>query len=134
VEGVNSVDHKTDPASIQEMEALGWWFVAEVLPMDWRVRNLILALEASRRIDLDHTVIERLAAAAADFPSEAIQAAGLLVAGDHEGWGVYASREELIAIVSAAQQSGDAVAIERGRSLVNELLTRGYTEFRRLTL
>ena len=125
---MNSVDHKTDPASIQEMEALGWWFVAEVLPMDWRVRNLILALEASRRIDLDHTVIERLAAAAADFPSEAIQAAGLLVAGDHEGWGVYASREELIAIVSAAQQSGDACRYRARKESRQRAAREGYTE------
>jgi hypothetical protein len=131
---VENADHETGRSSIPEMEAFGWWFVSEPLPLEWRVSHLVQALAISRRIDLDHAVMERVAALAGDYPREASRVAELMVEGDHEGWGVYAWRENLRAIVSAIHQSGDTEAVERTRNLVNELLARGFPDFRRLIL
>jgi hypothetical protein len=115
-----------------EMEAFGWWFLSGKLPDEWALTNLIRALSVSRRVDLDKPVIDGVAALALDFPKEAITVAQIMISGDHQGWGVYAWREQLRGIVAAAHSSRDSAAQERARAVVNELVVRGYPDFREI--
>jgi hypothetical protein len=115
-----------------EMEAFGWWLLSDKIPGEWAIRNLHRALLLTSRVDLDHPVMERVAALSRDFPREAIEVAQLMIAGDHQGWGVYSWRGDLRTIVAAAHDSDNPNSREGARDVVNELVVRGYPEFREL--
>jgi hypothetical protein len=113
-----------------EAAAFGWWFTSAKLPDQWAVENLVRALRVSNRTELDHAVMGRLSELASRFPGPAVDCAALLIEGDHQGWGVYSWKADLARIIAAAHASGEPGPREKAETVVNELVVRGYPEFR----
>lgn len=121
---------KTAQASHKaEMAAFSRWFISGKLDKHWAIKQLLEALKIAGYAELDHILLERLAALAQEMPSETVQYLKILVEGQINGWKIYAWRDEVRTILATALQSPDPGARQAARELVNYLGGHGYFEF-----
>lgn len=119
-----SVHHK-------ELAAFGWWFVSNKFATDWAMTQLVDVLRVTGGgIDLDFSVMERLAELAPQDPATAVEAVRLIADADRNGWGLAGSLETVREILGAALGSPDATARGAATALVHHLGARGYRELR----
>jgi hypothetical protein len=115
-----------------ELAAFAWWFASAKFDNAWALNQLTEVLKLVGKVDVDHKVVERLAALAADMPRQAVQCLRLMVEGDTEGWRVHAWREHTRTILAAAIQNTDTQTRQVAVDLVHRLGACGYFEFRDL--
>jgi hypothetical protein len=125
---------KAQPGSHRkELAAFGWWFASAKFPDSWSLDQLVAALTLTRgKIELDYSVLERLAELAETHPMAAAESVRLIARADNEGWIVAGSRDEIKAILAAGLASKQPDAREAATALVHALGARGYRDFRRL--
>lgn len=115
----------------EELEAFGSWAYSKLFPPAWFLTELERVLRAVRDIDRDHTVIERLAELANDWPHETVRVAHLMVEFD-AGWGPSGWETELEKILGAALASANPEARKEALSLIDLLGRKGFLSFREL--
>jgi hypothetical protein len=113
-----------------ELSAFGSWFISDKFDITWSLQQLYHALQMVGETDPDHSVVEKLAKIAPQFPRESIQCLELLIKGDKNGWKVDLWRESARVVISAALQSSDAHTKTLAGNLVNFLMSRGRYDFR----
>jgi hypothetical protein len=115
----------------EELEAFGSWAYSKLFPAAWFLAELERVLRAVRDIDRDHTVMERLAELAKDWPHETVRVAHLMVEFD-AGWGPSGWEGELEQVLSAALASANPEARKEALSLIDLLGRKGFLSFREL--
>ncbi len=113
-----------------ELAGFGRWFVSGKFEDAWAVPQLKATLELSGKTDVDHLVVEHLAALSAQIPLAAVECLKLIVEADKEGWSILGWRQHARTILVSALYSGHRTAVELARALVNRLDARGFAEFR----
>lgn len=122
-----------EPGYRKELAAFGWWFVSARFGPEWEMEHLVEVLRATGgRIDLDFTVMKRLAELAPNHPAGAVEAVRLIADAGHDGWGLAGSIDTVRTILAAALAAPDAGARESATALVHHLGARGYRELRDL--
>lgn len=120
----------TSPAShAVELAAFSWWFASAKFDNAWALNQLTEVLKLVGKVDVDHKVVERLAALATEMPMQTVQCLRLMVEGDTEGWRVQAWRGPTRTILDVAIQSTDTQARQAAMDIVHRLGARGYFEF-----
>lgn len=114
---------------VQELSAFGWWFVSEKFDDSWAIAQLTEALRIVGQVDVDHIVMERLAALSPSLPSEVVQVLRLMVEGDREGWHVRLWRKQLRVAIAAVMKVDEKDARAEAVALVNRLAARGHLDF-----
>ena len=115
----------------EELEAFGSWAYSKLFPAAWFLAELERVLRAVRDIDRDHTVMERLAELANEWPHETVRVAHLMVEFD-AGWGPSGWESELEQVLSAALACGNPEARKEALSLIDLLGRKGFLSFREL--
>jgi hypothetical protein len=115
----------------EELEAFGSWAYSKLFPVAWFLAELERVLRAVRAIDRDHTVMERLAALASQWPHETVRVTHLMVECD-AGWGPSGWESELEQVLSAALTSENSEARKEALSLIDLLGRKGFLSFREL--
>jgi hypothetical protein len=77
-------------------------------------------------------VLRRLVGAAAIHQREAIDALGLMIRGDIEGWKVLGWEDEIIGVLSVVLAGDDSAAKSAAVDVIHELGARGHRKFRTL--
>ncbi len=113
-----------------ELAGFGRWFVSGKFDDEWAVPQLKATLELSGKTDVDHLVVEYLAALSAHMPLAAVECLDLIVEADKEGWSILGWRQHARTILVSALHSGDPTAVELARALINRFDARGFAEFR----
>ena len=122
-----------DPANHRsEMAAFGWSFVSEKFNDEWAMKQLAEALRIAQKTDVDHMVVQRLAALVQTIPLETVHCLELIVKGDLEGWSIYGWREHARTILAIAVQGGDREAAMAAENLIHYAGSAGHLEFRDL--
>ena len=119
-------------AHAEEMAAFGWWFPYEGLDEDWALEQLEASLTIASKVDIDHAVVERLAALAPPHPALTVRCFGLMIDGAEEDWQIRHWSSHAETVLTEALRSGDLEADRMARALINRLATRGFLDFKRL--
>ena len=114
----------------RELAAFGSWFRSGKFDDSWALEQLATALSAYPRTDLDHDVLERVAALSGDAPLIAVRCARQMCRGDVEGWHIPMWKGSVNQILANAINGADIEARDEGRSLISYLVSRGYIGFR----
>ena len=115
----------------EELEAFGSWAYSKLFPGAWFLAELERVLRAVRDLDRDHTVMERLAELANEWPHETVRVAHLIVEFD-VGWGPSGWEGELEQILKVALTGGNPEARKEALSLIDLLGRKGFLSFREL--
>lgn len=115
-----------------ELAAFGWWFSSGKCEPLWSLANLEFTLEIGKAIEADHMVVNKLLDYASLYPLEVIKCLTLLVHADLKEWSIYSWREEAGKILAIILGAFDRDAVSAAETLVHELGSRGYREFRSL--
>ena len=113
----------------EELAGFGWWFASDKFPETWALELLLRVLRFSATPDVDHLVVQRLAALASANPRASIECLRLLVNGDKEGWHVYLWREDTQSVLRHVLDAEDSDARRIAIDTINDLGRRGYVEF-----
>lgn len=119
-------------AHVEEMAAFGWWFPYEGLDESWALQQLAASLAIAGKTDIDHAVVERMAALAPTYPAATVGCLGLMIAGAQEEWRIDYWSDQAETVLAAALRSGDHEADRTARALINRLAARGFLGFGRL--
>jgi len=119
------------PGSAGELCTFGWWFGSEKLDEDWALSELITVIEATRKVEPDHFVLEYLAKTVVRRPMPSLRALRGLVEGDSDPWFVDAHAESIETIIRAALRGGRESRVA-ATEFVNRLAARGSLRFRGL--
>ena len=115
-----------------EMAAFGWWFASGKFDDRWAIEQISEALKIADKVVVDYIVVERLAEITPQLPLQAVEVLAAIVRGDKEGWGILGWREEARDILEKALTSSNAEAVRKAEEIINELLAKGFLEFRDL--
>lgn len=115
-----------------EMAAFGWWFASGKFDDSWAIEQILKALKIAGKVVADHLVMQRLAEIAPHLPLHAINVLAAMIRGDKEGWRILGWQEEARKVLKTILASPDQEAIKRAKELINELLAKGFLEFRDL--
>ena len=118
-------------AAKEELEAFGSWAYSKLFPAAWFLTELECVLCAVQNIDHDHTVMERLAELADEWPHETVRVAHLMIEFD-VGWGPSGWETELERILGTATESTNSDARNEALSLIDLLGRKGFLSFREL--
>jgi len=122
---------KEEPANHEkEVSAFGWWFVSDNLDSDWAIAQLHEALQLIPKTNPDHMVLEKLARTVETHPQKSVECLRMMAEGDREGWGIYASRQDIRRILGVALSQ--VSARDEAKRVINYLGRRGFLEFRDL--
>lgn len=109
----------------------GDWFASGNFDLEWSMANLLAVLRVSKKVELDHLVAERLTKSVDSLPTESVQALGMMIEGDRDGWHIYGWQEQARIVLSAAWAKG-GVAQAEARRVIDLLGSRGHYGFRDL--
>lgn len=114
----------------KELAAFGWWFVSKKFDTGWTIAQLSKSLRLARKVKPAHMVLEHLASTVHTHPQESIECLRMIAEDDRKGRHIYASRDNLREILSAALRH--PTAADEARQVINYLGSRGFLEFRDL--
>jgi hypothetical protein len=115
-----------------DLRGFASWMQSEVFDSSWRLAQLATVVERAGTIDMDFQVVETLAGLAREYPGEALRCARRLVGARIDGMRLHGLmyRGRLQRIIRTALRSGDPIVKKDARSLGNELVARGFDQFR----
>ena len=116
----------------QELVEFGWWFACGKFDDRWSVTQLLEVLKITHRAEPRHLVLERLGSIAQSMPAGAVACLEQLVEGTGEQWELFAWREQMRKVLTAARDSSDPVAQQAAEDLIQRIGARGFLEFRDL--
>ena len=110
----------------------GIWFASGQFDLDWSFDNLLSVLRLCHKAELDFWVVERLAAASPDRSATAVEALGMMIEGDQEGWAMHGWHEHPRTVLATALSSTDQRAQEEARRVIHLMGSRGWYGYRDL--
>ena len=110
----------------------GIWFASGQFDLDWSFDNLLSVLRLCHKAELDSWVVERLAVVSQDRPVAAVEALGMMIEGDQEGWAMYRWHDHPRIVLSAALDSTDRHAQEEAKRVIHLMGSRGWYGYRDL--
>lgn len=116
----------------EEISGFGWWFHAGRLGTRWELEQLQKAVVLGEGVEPFHSVLERLAEIAPDFPRETMQSVRLMVERGIQPWHLQTSESELRQIFEIALKSDDPGLSEIAIDVINRLGAAGNLRFRDL--
>ena len=119
-------------AHAEEMTAFGWWFPYEGFDDVWSLEQLEASLRVAGKVDIDHAVLDRLAALAPTHPAATVRCLCLMIDGAEEDWHIRHWSNQAETVLTAALRSGDLEADKAARAMIHKLGARGFLDFRRL--
>ena len=115
-----------------EAVPFGIWFASGQFDLDWSFGNLLSVLRLCHKAKLDFWVAERLAAVAQDRPAAAVEALGMMVEGDHEGWAMHGWHDHPRTVLVTALSSSDQRAEAEAERVIHLMGSRGWHGYRDL--
>jgi hypothetical protein len=115
-----------------EMAAFGWWFASTKFDDPWSLSQLHEVLMLVGKVEVDHLVVERLAALVEKQPAQVTECLRLMVEGGKDGWAISGWLPQARTVLASALKSGDADASQLAVNLINRFGTLGYFDFRDL--
>lgn len=112
--------------------AFGTWFASSQFDLDWSFNNLISALRLCHKAELDFWVVEQLAKVSQDRPAAAVEALGMMIEGDREGWAMHGWHDHPRTVLATALNSADRRAQEEAHRVIHLLGSRGWYGYRDL--
>ncbi len=112
--------------------SFGTWFASGQFDLDWSFNNLISALRLCHKAELDFWVVEQLAKVCQDRPAAAVEALGMMIEGDREGWAMHGWRDHPRTVLATALKSTDKRAQEEAQRVIHLLGSRGWYGYRDL--
>jgi hypothetical protein len=112
-----------------ELAGFVWWFAANGLPVEWRLRQMTELLQAGVRPEVGFLIADTLASLAEQHP---LAAARILRLWLERGkpWTVHAHGEQIEKVLRAAYRSGEPDARRLAEETANWLGARGFRQFR----
>jgi hypothetical protein len=110
---------------ITELPQFGWWFTSGRFPDAWALPELLKELHLTRKVEMTHRVVEKLAELAVSEPQSAIEALSLIVQGTPRPWDFALWSKHAEDILSAALKSSNVAAIEEARKLIDLFVAKG---------
>jgi hypothetical protein len=100
----------------------------------WRLAQLEVVLRRTGTVDMDYRIAERLGRLSKDFPAETLRCVRLIVAAGMDMMKVHTLtyRGDVQRIIRAALTSGDDGLKKDATAFANELVARGFNQFRAL--
>jgi hypothetical protein len=121
---------RTQPGTeAAELAGFSWWFAANGLPVEWRLREMTELLQAGVRPGPGFLVPNEAATLAEQHPLDAARIIRLALERS-EVWTVDAWREQIEKVLRAAYRSGDLDARRSAEETANWLGARGFRLFR----
>ena len=98
----------------------------------WRLKQLEIVLQRVGGVDMDYQIAGTLAHFAASFPAETLRCARLLVGNGMDPMKVHALmyRHDLQRITRVGLTSIDKALVKDATTFANELVARGFNQFR----
>jgi hypothetical protein len=121
--------HTRPEEAAAELGGFAWWFVANGLPVEWRLREMTELLQAGARLHPEMLIANELSVLAEQHPLAAARIIRLFLEGS-EGWAVEAWREQIENVLRVAYRSGDPEARRFAEETANWLGARGFRHFR----
>ena len=116
----------------KELETFGWWFGSGKLDAEWALTQVVATLRATKRIDPDFLVLEKLRELAPTRPQEVIECLRYMVDGVRESWELHTWHEEMEKTLRAVLRTNDMAAKKEAANLINILASKGHVSFRDL--
>lgn len=110
----------------------GIWFASGQFDLDWSFDNLLSVLRLCHTAELDFWVVERLAAVSKDRPAAAVEALGMMIEGDREGWAIHGWHDHPRTVLSTALNSADQRAQDEAQRVIHLMGARGWYGYRDL--
>jgi hypothetical protein len=123
---------KAAKSGVEELQEFGLWFASEKFDPKWSVQQLLAALAASGRVELDFMVVDRLAEIAPAMPLDCVEALRMIAESDSKGWTVSGWSDKAKDILKIARASRNPEARHVAEDLINYLGSLGYFDFRDL--
>ena len=115
-----------------EAVPFGIWFASGQLDLDWSFGNLLSVLRLCHKAELGFWVVEHLAIVSHDRPAAAVEALGMMIEGDHEGWAIHGWHDHPRTVLSTALNSTDRRAHEEAQRVIHLMGARGWYGYRDL--
>jgi hypothetical protein len=112
-----------------ELAGFVWWFAADGLPVEWRLRQMTELLQAGVRPQAGFLIADMLSSLAEQHPHAAAQILRLWIEGG-EPWTVDGHREQIEKVLRAAHRARDPDARRVAEETANWLGARGFRQFR----
>lgn len=125
-------DAKAKGRGSSEFVPFGWWFASGKFDTQWSLRTLLEVLQYCHAAELDHLVVKRLAETVGSFPLDSVEALGLLIENDTEGWAIHGWEDNPRTILITALDSGNAYAQKAAERVIHLLGARGHYGYRDL--
>jgi hypothetical protein len=110
----------------------GIWFASGQFDLDWSFDNLLAVLRFCHKAELDFWVVERLAAVSHDRPAAAVEALGMMIEGDQEGWAMHGWQDHPRTVLATALNSTDRRAQKEAKRVIHLVGSRGWYGYRDL--
>jgi hypothetical protein len=110
----------------------GIWFASGQFDLDWSFDNLLSVLRLCHIAELDFWVVERLAAVSQDRPAAAVEALGMMIECDREGWAIHGWHDHPRTVLSTALNSADQRAQDVAQRVIHLMGARGWYGYRDL--
>lgn len=123
-------ESRKNAGNATELEGFGGWFASHRFEDGWRVAELVLALEISKRAEPDHKVMDELAELVENHPFQVLQAASLMIDGVKEYWEISSWGQELTIILDAVKDSQDKGIIKVKKEVASKLCAKGHNTYR----
>jgi hypothetical protein len=110
----------------------GIWFASGQFDVDWSFDNLLSVLRLCHKAELDFWVVERLATVAQYRPAAAVEALGMMIEGDREGWAMHGWHDHPRTVLVTALSSSDQRARAEAERVIHLMGSRGWYGYRDL--
>ena len=110
----------------------GIWFASGEFDLDWSFNNLISVLRLCHKAELDFWVVEQLAKVSQNRPAAAVEALGMMIEGDREGWAMHGWQDHPRTVLTTALNSTDQRAQQEAQRVIHLLGSRGWYGYRDL--
>jgi hypothetical protein len=122
-------EHTRPGEAAAELASFVWWFAANDLPIEWRLREMTELLQAGARPEPEFLIGDQLTSLADRHPLATARILRLSLERG-ESWTVDAWREQIEKVLRAAYQSTDPDARRFAEETANWLGARGFRHFR----
>ena len=115
-----------------DIRGFGGWMLANDFDPAWRLKQLSVVLYRARSVDMYYQIVEVLGRLAEAFPAETLKCIRLLIGQSMEDLRLrgLTYRGDLQRIIRCALKSDDPALRQDATALANELVARGFRQFR----
>lgn len=115
-----------------DLRGFGQWMESDEFNAAWRLHQLKTVLERVGAIDMDYQIVQTLARLASNFPAETLRCVRLILGACIDMMKVHmlSYRGDVARIIRAGLASGDEKMQKDATAFANELVARGFRQFR----